>query len=231
MTYVISDIHGRFDKFKEILEKIRFKDSDVMYVLGDIVDMGDEPIELLCDLSMRYNVISIVGDHDLLALRLLRELDKILRGDASPDPEIMGELTDWIRKGGARTIEGFKSLDDDMKEGVLEYLEDMSLYEEVEVKGKKYLLVHAGIADFDADTPLEDYMPEDFISTPADLDTPLMDDVTLVVGHVPTYEIDGAQRGKIYRADGAIVIDCGAAFGEPLACLRLDDGKEFYIYD
>ena len=231
MIYAVSNLHGSFDKFKRLLKEIRFNDNDVMYVLGDIVDYGEEPIELLCDLSMRYNVIPIVGDHDYRALKLLGELDKMLSSGAMPSGDVVAEMTEWIQDGGQKTMEGFKTLDDDMKEGVLEYLEDMSLYEEVEVKGKKYLLVHAGIADFDADTPLEDYMPEDFISTPADLDAPLMDDVTLVVGHVPTYEIDGAQRGKIYHADGAIVIDCGAAFGEPLACLRLDDGKEFYIYD
>ena len=27
----------------------------------------------------------------------------------------------------------------------------------------------------------------------------------------------------------SILIDCGAAFDEPLACLRLEDGEEFYI--
>jgi serine/threonine protein phosphatase 1 len=114
---------------------------------------------------------------------------------------------------------------------VLEYLEDMSLYEEVEAGGQKYLLVHAGIADFDADTPLEDYMPEDFIGEPLDLETRLIDGVTVVVGHRPTYEIEGAEKGKIYHGNGAIAIDCGAAFGEPLACLCLNNGREFYIYD
>ena len=227
MTYVISDIHGNLEKFNEILEKIHFTDNDVMYVIGDIVDMGDAPMELLCDLSMRYNVIPIVGDHDLTALRLLRELDKVLRGGASPDPEIMGELTDWIRKGGAHTIEGFKELDDEMKEGVLEYLEELSLYEEVEVRGKKYLLVHAGIADFDADTPLDDYMPEDFISESLDPEARYFDDVTVIVGHVPTSKI-GGEKGKILYGNGSIFIDCGAGYGGALGCLRLEDGKEFY---
>lgn len=227
MTYVISDIHGNLDKFNEILQKIKFTDNDVMYVLGDIVDMGENPMELLCDLSMRYNVISIVGDHDLLALRLLRELHKILRGDATPDAEIMGELTDWIRRGGARTIEGFKALDDDMKEGVLEYLEELSLYEEVEVKGKKYLLLHAGIADFDPDTPLEDYMPEDFIHTSLDPDVAYFDNVTVITGHKPVDKF-GGERGKIFYGNGSILIDCGAGHGNTLGCLRLEDGKEFY---
>ena len=227
MTYVISDIHGNLDKFNEILEKIRFTDNDVMYVLGDIVDMGDSPMELLCDLSMRYNVIPIVGDHDLLALRLLGELDKVLRGDASPDPEMIGELTAWMGKGGIRTIEGFKALDDDMKEGVLEYLEELSLYEEVEVKGKKYLLVHAGIADFDPDTPLDDYMPEDFIGESLDPNRPYIDGVTVIAGHTPT-DLMGGEKGKILYGDGSILIDCGASQGGRLGCLCLDNGKEYY---
>lgn len=231
MIYAVSDLHGSFDKFKRLLKEIKFNDNDVMYVIGDIVDYGEEPIELLCDLSMRYNVIPIVGDHDFRALRLLGELDKMLRGESTPDPEVISEMTQWIQDGGQKTMEGFKALDADMKEGVIEYLEDMSLYEEVEAGGKKYILVHAGIADFDADTPLDDYMPEDFISQPLDVERQLIDGVTLIVGHVPTYEIAGAEKGRIYHGEGAVAIDCGAAFGEPLACLCLDNGKEYYIYD
>ena len=231
MIYAVSDLHGSLDKFQKLLREIRFSDNDVMYVVGDILDYGDQPIELLCDLSMRYNVIPIVGDHDYRALKLLGELDKMLRGESAPDPEVLGQMTAWIQDGGQKTMEGFKALDEDMKEGVIEYLEDMSLYEEVEVKGKKYLLVHAGIADFDADTPLDDYMPEDFIHESADTECQLIDGVTLVVGHRPTYEIEGAEKGKIYHGEGVIAIDCGAAFGEPLGCICLDNGKEYYIYD
>lgn len=231
MIYAVSDLHGSFDKFKRLLKEIRFNDNDVMYVIGDIVDYGEEPMELLCDLSMRYNVIPIVGDHDYRALKLLRELGRMLSGESAPDPEVLSQMTQWIQDGGQKTMEGFKALDEDMKEGVIEYLEDMSLYEEVEAGGRKYLLLHAGIADFDADTPLDDYMPEDFISEPVDVDRQLIDGVTLVVGHRPTYEIEGAERGKIYHGEGVVAIDCGAAFGEPLACLCLDNGKEYYIYD
>lgn len=230
MTYAVANLHGCFDKFKRLLKEIRFGDDDVMYVLGDIVDYGEEPIELLCDLSMRYNVIPIVGDHDLRAFELLQELDKML-GGASPDPEILGRMTEWLRDGGAKTMEGFKALDDDMKEGVLEYLEDMSLYEEVELMGKKYLLVHAGIAEYDPETPIEDYMPEDFIYESVDPEYALIDGVTLVVGHKPTYQIDGAEKGKIYHGEGSIFIDCGAAYDEPLGCICLENGKEYYIYD
>ena len=38
MIYVVSNLHGNYAKFKELLKVISFKDSDIMYVLGDIVD-------------------------------------------------------------------------------------------------------------------------------------------------------------------------------------------------
>lgn len=228
MTYVVSDIHGCFDKFKKLLKEIQFCDDDVMYVLGDIVDHGEEPIELLCDLSMRYNVIPILGDRDYKAYRLLTELNKMLGGE-TPDPDALSEMAEWMQDGGQKTIEGFRALDEEMREGVLDYLAEMSLYEEADVKGKKFILVHAGIADFDPDTPLEDYMPEDFISEPIDPDRQYFSDATVVAGHVPTYTVDGAENGKIYRGEYGILIDCGAAFGESLGALRLEDGKKFYI--
>ena len=228
MTYVVSDLHGCFEKFQKLLKEIRFNDNDVMYVLGDVVDHGDAPMELLCDLSMRFNVIPILGECDYRALRLLTELDRMWKGSA-PDPVIIGEMTEWITDGGQQTMEGFKALDEDMKEGILEYLSDFSLYEEVTVKGKKYLLLHAGIADFDPATPLEDYLPEDFIHEPLDVNRTYFDDVTIIAGHVPTYTVDGAGNGRIYKGEYGYLIDCGAVFGETLGAMRLEDGKKFYV--
>ena len=231
MVYVVSDLHGSNKKFQKLLEEINFADKDIMYVLGDIVDYGEESIELLCDLSMRFNIIPIVGDHDYRALKLLKALNLMLTDGVRPDPEVISEMAAWMEDGGDKVMESFKTLDADMREGILEYLEDMSLYEEVEMGKEKFLLVHAGIAQFDPDTPLEDYMPEDFISEPIDLKTELIDGVTVIAGHVPTYLIEGADHGKIFYGEGSIIIDCGAAFGEPLACLCLDNGKEYYIND
>ncbi len=37
-TYVISDIHGHYEKFEKILKKIDLKDGDTLYGLGDILD-------------------------------------------------------------------------------------------------------------------------------------------------------------------------------------------------
>ena len=39
-TYVLSDIHGNFEIFKRMLEKIQFNSHDQLYILGDICDRG-----------------------------------------------------------------------------------------------------------------------------------------------------------------------------------------------
>ena len=39
-TYVIGDIHGQ-------LEKMKFNENDELYVMGDVVDRGPDPIKAL----------------------------------------------------------------------------------------------------------------------------------------------------------------------------------------
>ena len=50
MTYVMSDIHGMYDKYAKILRKIDFKESDILYVIGDVVDRGEAPMKVLFDM-------------------------------------------------------------------------------------------------------------------------------------------------------------------------------------
>ena len=71
MTYVVSNLHGDYDKFTALLQEIKFKDSDLMYILGDIVDYGDQSMELIADLSVRLNVYAVAGEHDYRAARML----------------------------------------------------------------------------------------------------------------------------------------------------------------
>lgn len=58
-TYVISDIHGCYDAYKEMLEKIQFSENDMLYVLGDVLDRGPHPIRIIQDLMRRPNVVCL----------------------------------------------------------------------------------------------------------------------------------------------------------------------------
>jgi serine/threonine protein phosphatase 1 len=139
-----------------------------------------------------------------------------------PAPEFAAEMTAWAADGGKPTLDGFRALDADMREGVLDYLSEFMLFEEVEVKDKDYVLVYAGIADFDPDTELDDYQPEDFF-LPAAAGERFFEDRTLIVGGAAT------ESGRIEREEGIIRLDCGAREGGSLAALCLETGEEFYV--
>ena len=134
MNYVISDLHGNFDKYSEMIRKIRLKDSDSLFILGDIVDYGPEPFEIIKDALMRCNVFPIIGDHDLRALKMLTRLSD----EASKeDPDFRRNFGDWVKNGGGMpTVEAFTALSDEEKEDTLAYLRDESTpYDEIDIDG------------------------------------------------------------------------------------------------
>ena len=66
MIYVMSDLHGCFEEYKRMLEKIDFKESDTLYILGDIVDRGSQSIQILQDMMVRSNVFPILENHEYM---------------------------------------------------------------------------------------------------------------------------------------------------------------------
>lgn len=223
MTYVVANIHGEYQKFQDLLSTIRFRESDEMYLLGDIVDYGEGSMDLIADLSVRVNVYPIVGEHDFQAMMVLSEVDKMLKGGYQPEPATLGKMAAWMQDGGEPTLRAFRALDEEQREGVLEYLEDMLSFEELTVKGHRYLLAHAGIADYQEGSDFYDYEPEAFFTDSPDRNVATVPGVTLVVGHVPT------ESGRIERGDGSIFLHCGVEEGGKLACLCLENQVEYYI--
>ncbi len=57
MRYIIADIHGCYNEYINLLKKIKFTDKDTLYILGDVVDRGPEPIKILQDMMKRKNVV------------------------------------------------------------------------------------------------------------------------------------------------------------------------------
>ncbi len=52
-TYIMADIHGMYELYLAMLEKIRFSPEDVLYVLGDAIDRGRDGIRILQDFMKR----------------------------------------------------------------------------------------------------------------------------------------------------------------------------------
>ena len=63
-----------------------------------------------------------------------------------------------------------------------------------------------------------------------DYDRQYFKDKYIITGHTPTQVIEGNPKpGYIYINKNNIAIDCGSSFNDRLACLRLDDFKEYYV--
>ena len=105
MTYVISDIHGQYDMFMELIDKIDLKQTDTLYVLGDILNRGPHPIKALRKLMEMPNAICIVGNHELMVLECLEFLMKEITDMSIEelDEEMLDNLVTW-QYIGKRTI-------------------------------------------------------------------------------------------------------------------------------
>lgn len=47
IKYVMSDLHGMYDKFISMLKQINFNSNDHLYILGDVLDRGDKSLEII----------------------------------------------------------------------------------------------------------------------------------------------------------------------------------------
>lgn len=231
-TYIISDIHGEYDKFIELLDIIRFQDSDMLYVLGDVFDRGPHPVMTMLKLMEMPNVICLVGNHELMALECLGFLLQEITVDSieTLDNETINNIITWQYNGCQTTTKEFSRLDTEMRHEVIDFIRDFSLYEEITVAGKKYLLVHAGLGNFSPEKSIDDYSLYDLVWERPDYDRQYFDDVYVVSGHTPTQTIKiNPKPGYIFKHKNHIAIDCGACFpGGRLAAICLDTGEEFY---
>ena len=82
-TYVISDIHGNYNAYMDMLKKIQFDDDDILYILGDILDRGPNPIQVILDVMKRPNVEMLAGNHCVMALECLSFLRREITLEAS----------------------------------------------------------------------------------------------------------------------------------------------------
>lgn len=229
MNYVISDIHGHYDKYKEMLEKINFSDYDTLYILGDVLDRGPDGIKILQDMMLRSNVIPVLGNHEYMAMLSLSWMMKEVTEDTLEefDAERMQSLTEWMLVGGKGTITEFQKLSMEDREDILEYLTEFSLYEVVHAGGETFILVHAGLDNFQLDRDLYEYDLSELIFKKPDYNKEYYPDKYLVTGHTPTRIISGCD--EIFVKSRHIAIDCGCEFGGKLGCICLDTMEQFYV--
>ena len=224
MNYCISDIHGYYDLFCRLLDKIRFSDKDKLYVLGDIIDKGPDSIRLAKLLFSMSNVYCIAGNHEYDFLKYYRAmmrqtedydwvLEK-LRGYF-----IDGKLLDW------ETVDKFDLL---------------PFY----IETNEFIGVHAGVPFRDGMLlPPEDARPERLVYDRVFKESNVLPkgEKCILYGHTPVRYLTGKDKILLYPRVGTakdsqniadyckIHLDTGVALSGVLGCFAVNNCQCFYV--
>ncbi len=255
-TYVFSDVHGHAAPLRRLIERIAPADDDRFFCLGDMVDRGPDPMDVIAAVRALPHVCVLSGNHEDLMLSWLG------------DPGDGGLLADWTINGGGTTLAGFSDLDPEARDELVAWLESLPVYAVCTVGERIYVLVHAGILPYTGpartwdEAALEELLaaanPQDlmwvrhaFWEHPTGLIDASGTGPVVIAGHTPTVYL-GHMRASIDRppldddgicqivrvgnpdACGGVYdkwnIDSGAAGGAGFGCItivRLDDEAAF----
>lgn len=234
MIYVSSDLHGcNPSDFQQLLDRADFRDDDFLFILGDVIDRGNYGAELLLWLTQQPNMQLILGNHEALMLACSFLFDEANEQNLdSLSVKQINLMQNWVDNGGTPTHKGFQRLlkkDPESVYGILDYLREAPLFEELEVNGRNFVLVHSGLGNFTPDRPLEDYTPEELLLDRPLLETQYYSNARVIFGHTPSQLFGKEYCGRAVHTDSWTCIDIGASLGKVPMLLRLDDMKEFYL--
>lgn len=225
MIYAMSDLHGCYEKFMKMLETINFQDDDTLYILGDIVDRGSGGIKILTEIMNRKNVVALRGNHDYLAYLML---SSVTGSNIELSEKSSNRLKLWLADGGAQTYKAFMELTKEEQKRLLCYMNSFLIYDELSINGQNFFLAHT-VPEKQRMQDFNRLLWQEFIIGEPDYEEQYFADKYIVTGHTPTSFIDINYKGKIYKKNNHIAIDCGAVWGNPLGCICLDTLEEFYV--
>jgi serine/threonine protein phosphatase 1 len=233
MVYCVSDIHGCYDEFMALLEKINFTGEDTLYILGDVIDRGPESIKCLKYIMAASNIHMLMGNHEQMMI-------DALMSDYQRDDSLM---VHWLKNGGRETLTEFCKLSEGEQLAIMEYISNLPYMAEVKIGEQNYVLVHAGLNVVGASVA-----SKADASTAAVLSKQNFDDLVwirekfyrkkalprsiTIFGHTPIPMINKTNGTGIWRDNrfnDKIGIDGGCVYGGRLLALRLDDMKDFAV--
>lgn len=132
-TYVFSDVHGHFGTLDRMLERISPSAEDEIFMLGDMIDRGPDPISVVKCCKELPNTTVLMGNHEDLMLSFYA------------DPDDISARANWQINGAVSTWEGLQTIPLDERVELAEWIFTLPSYAQTVVGDRRYLLVHAGI--------------------------------------------------------------------------------------
>lgn len=221
--FVMSDIHGQYDLFLKMLNKIDLKREDLLVIIGDICDRGKKSYEIYMKcikmIKLGYNLKFILGNHEDMLLEDL-ENDYPLRYETEYSIYRHSKyfenktITEWHQENFFDEIRW-----------LVKWLKNCPLI----IYGNKNIFVHAGL---DLNIALTKQEKETVLWTRDEfwimenVELEEYRDKNIYFGHTPN--INGRISKKTDRIKG---IDCGAFFTHFLGCIEVKSQEEIYVYE
>lgn len=182
----IGDIHGCRVALETLLEAIAPDPDDIVVTLGDYVDRGPDSkgaIDTLLQLGAQTRLVSLIGNHEEMMLRVLRE------GEPHHD---------WLRHGGVDTLEsyGFNGDLDFLPPEHERFFDSLGDY----FVADDFFFTHAA---YDPDMPLEHQSTEllRWHSLREGMPGPHQSGKTAVVGHTANHSGEVIDAGHLLCLD------------------------------
>ena len=232
MIYVTSDLHGYpLREFKKLLDSSGFdRRRDFLFVLGDVIDRGKEGVLILKWLMQNESAELILGNHEIMMLRsefVFRELTE--DSLSSMNEGDLARLAEWKSNGADPTLRALAKETPEVRRDIIEFLSECPLYEDVTVGGRRFVLTHAGLGNYEEGKELDSYSEHDLTWARPRLEDEYSGEFITVFGHTPTIAYGSEFRGRAIKTKTYINVDTGASAGLAPMMLRLDDLKEFYL--
>lgn len=216
---VISDIHGEYDKFVQLLEKTNYQSAkDQLILLGDYVDRGPKSKQVLEKVIELQSEGAIVlrGNHDQMMIDVTEEKE--------------GAWERWKRNGGLATLESYhgtkvakKIPDSEIFHKHINFIKTLDYYYET----SDYIFVHAGVKPGKEPEKTD---PWTLLWIRDEFFKHYQGEKTVVFGHTPTRYLNGPGDDSIYFGKNKIIgIDGGAVYGGQLNCLELPSKKAYAV--
>ena len=221
--FVISDLHGQYDLFLKLLEKINLKREDLLVIMGDICDRGEKSYEIYMKcmkmMKLGYNLKFILGNHEDMLLEDL-ENDYPLRYET--EFSIYRNSKYFNKKSMEEWYEEnfFKEI-----KWLVKWLKNCPLV----ISGNENIFVHAGL---DLQTKLEKQERETILWTREEFwidEESVLEEYrskNIYFGHTPNI------NGRISeKTDKIWDIDCGAFFTHFLGCVEVKSKEKIYVFE
>lgn len=228
LTYVISDIHGEYQLFIELLKKIQFDKTDKMIINGDIFDKGKESVKLLKFIKEQPNIYLIFGNHEYNFLCYYNSIMRNLEDDFI-QTEVLQQINEY-----------FNFQNEKLTWEDIEWLEQCPNFYE----NKDFICVHAGV-ELDENNQVKNLNETNvnFLINDRKFKEPnivVKNSKCILFGHTPTRYINNEDRIIKYKRENVvnpisindfykIHLDCGTCYSHTLGCLCIDNLNEYYV--